>query len=488
MKALRTFSILILLLFSISCSNSEKKSKRIELKKEIDTYLAGVMDLHNIPGLALAVIENDQVVYENYFGIASIEDSTSVNSNTLFRVFSTTKLVTTVGVFQLYEDGKLDLEDTISKYLDKLPVEWQQVKIKNLLSHSSGLPDIIRHESTLSDDELKEKLYQEEMEFVTGFKHSYNQTNYWLLAQIIEKITGSTFEGYILQNQFDTSLTGVLFSSNSLENIPNRATRYFYSDKNKVFEKDTNNNGTRGHSGNGLNITLNRFIEWDKKLKGNTLLERKTKHKMWTPFKFSNNFNVQKDNFLHGWGCYHVNDLDSYGFSGGNLSAYRFFPNDNTTIILMSNGYESPAFDIIVNDLARLIMSGSAYSSDLTLEDDIMRLLSNEQFDQATVSLKKLKTENPKSLFDNLKWNINGIANAYNWNDKPEKATRVYQLNAEAFPNWWIASSSLAEFYEERTDTVNAVKYYKQAILLNEKNEWNYNEEMKHKLIELENK
>ena len=138
--------------------------------------------------------------------------------------------------------------------------------------------------------------------------------------------------------------------------------------KTRYLKKDTNNNGTRGHSGNGLNITLNRFIDWDKKLKENMLLEGKTKHKMWTPFKFSNNFKVQKDNFLHGWGCYHVNDLDSYGFSGGNLSAYRFFPNNNTTIILLSNGYETPAFDIIVNDLARIIMSEPAERLGLTLE------------------------------------------------------------------------------------------------------------------------
>ena len=122
------------------------------------------------------------------------------------------------------------------------------------------------------------------------------------------------------------------------------------------------------------------------------------------------------------------------------------------------------------------------------MKDDIIRLLSNEQFDQAAISLKKLKTENPKSLFDNLRWNINSIANVYKWNDKPEKAMRVYQLNAEAFPNWWISSSGLAEFYEERKDTVSAVKYYKQAILLNEKNEWNYNEEMEYKLNDLENK
>ena len=69
MKKIKIISILLLLLYSISCSNSEKKLNGIELKKEIDTYLTGVMKLHNIPGLALAVVEDEKVVYENYFGI-----------------------------------------------------------------------------------------------------------------------------------------------------------------------------------------------------------------------------------------------------------------------------------------------------------------------------------------------------------------------------------------------------------------------------------
>lgn len=480
MKISKGLAITLLLLFSFSCSSPKEKNHTVEIRNEIDGYLTKAMELHNIPGLALAIVEDEKIVYENYFGKASLERNGSVDENTLFRIFSATKLITSTGVFQLIQNGELNLEDTISKYLDDLPIQWQKIKIKNLLSHSSGLPDIIRYKSALSDEELMEKLSEDKMDFVTGNQFRYNQTNYWLLAQIIEKITGTTFDEYILKNQFDNAANGVLFSSNSLETIPNRASRYFYNGKTKEFEKDTNNSGIRGHSGNGLNITLNKFITWNNQLDNGELLDEKTKATMWSPFNFAN----QKDNFLHGWNNYLVNNLDSYGFSGGNLAAFRKFVMNDITIILLSNGYEIPAFDIIVNDIARIVIP-ELRSKSLTLEEDVMNAVLNDRFDMAKHSFKKLKEENPKANFDNLKWNINGIGNSYSWNDEPEKAFKVFKLNADANPNWWIAFASLAEIHESQKDTLNALKNYRRAIFLNEKNQFNYNEQMEMRIGEL---
>jgi CubicO group peptidase (beta-lactamase class C family) len=438
------------------------------------------MELHNIPGLALAVIEGDKVVYENYFGKASLENNIQVGEKTLFRIFSATKLITSTGVFQLIQEGKLDLEDKIFMYLNDLPNQWKDIRIKNLLSHSSGLPDIIRYKSTLSDEELLEKLAHDKMEFVTGNQFRYNQTNYWLLAQIIEEVTGMPFNKYVQENQFDNATSGVLFSSNSKAAIPNRATRYFYNGKSKEFKKDTNNSGKRGHSGNGLNITLDSFIEWNIRLDNNELLDQKTKSQMWAPFNFTNG----KDRFSHGWGSYAVNNLDSKGFSGGNLAAFRKFVNENTTIILLSNGYEIPAYDIIINDIARMAIP-VLKEKDLTLEEDVMNDVLQNKFDEAAQSFKKLKEENDIYDFDNLKWNINSIGNSFAYNNKPEKARQIYTFNDEANPKWWISTSGIAETYELEKDSVHAIENYQKAILLNVDNQWNYNELMKKKIEEL---
>ncbi|TDN97630.1 serine hydrolase domain-containing protein [Sunxiuqinia elliptica] len=483
MRNLTVFSILLLLCFSISCSNQRESDYPAKISDKIDTYLTKAMELHNIPGLALAVVEGDQVVYERYLGKSSLEKDAPVDTTTLFRVFSATKLITSTAVFQLIQIGKLSLEDSISTYLDDLPAQWQQIKIKHLLSHASGLPDLIRHESTLSDKALMEKLSADKMDFITGSQFRYNQTNYWLLALIIEKITGMTFDEFVFKNQFDHSNDGVLFSSNSLEPIPNRAVRYFYNSKTHAFEKDTNNSGQRGHSGNGLNITLREFIEWNRKLDNHELLSSEMKSKMWEPFKFTN----QKDHFLHGWGNYPVNELDSYGFSGGNLAAFRKFVNHQTTIILLSNGYEIPAYDIIINDVARIAIP-ELTAKKRTLEEEVMSLAINRRFNEATQAFMKLKEENPSTDFDNLKWNINSLGNSYLYRENNiEKALEVFKINAEANPSWWVSMASLAETYELKNDRLHAIENYQKAIRLNEGNAWNYNEQMKNKIEELQN-
>ncbi|MEM9076959.1 MAG: serine hydrolase domain-containing protein [Bacteroidota bacterium] len=486
MRILGAVATVLFLLFSISCFNSNKGTNKVGIDQEINGYLTEAMELYTIPGLALAVIEGNNLVYENYFGKASIEDNTLVDNKTIFRVFSTTKLITTTAVFQLIEDGKLKLEDSISKYLEGLPTEWQDVKIKNLLSHSSGLPDFIRYKNTLSDKELMEKLYRDKMQFKTGHQHSYNQTNYWLLAQIIEKITSTPFDDYVRNNQFDGSRNGVLFSSNALEVIPKRATRYVFSRKTQELIKHTSNDGVRGHSGNGLNISLTKFVEWDKKLKTNKLLSENTKSQMWSPFKFANRFAYQKDDFLHGWGLYYVNNLESYGFSGGNVAAYRYFPGSKTTIILLSNGYQTPAFDIIINDIARITIP-ELRAKKSTLEAEVMKLVMNHQLDEASQSLKVLNEENPNTKFDNLKWNINGFGNSYAWNEEFDKGFEIFKLNAHTYPDWWVSISALAESFDQQKDTLNAIRNYERSVKLNEKNEYDYNEQMIKRAKELKN-
>lgn len=458
----------------ISCAGENPANEAIIDKTQIDRYLRDVMDLHRIPGLSLAIVQNRQVIYQEYFGEASLQQKTAVDKNTLFRVFSTTKLITATGIFQLIEKNQLHLEDELSTYLEHLPKPWREVKIKNLLSHSSGLPDMIRYKSDLSDHELMEKLSVADMEFETGSQFRYNQTNYWLLAQIIENITGQPFNEYILEHQFNKAKKGVLFSSNATDSVADRATRYFYNLELQKFEKDRNNSGLRGHAGNGLNITLDQFMAWNTLLDTDQLLEEKTKELMWSPFPFSDS----NHRFAHGWGIYTTNDMTSYGFTGGNLSAFRKFPGSNMTIILLSNGYELPAYDIIVDDIARMVVPELADKT-LVKEEEVMQWVVNEEFTEARQALDKLKAQNPGSLLENLKMNINGLGNNYMYAKKTEKALQVLKLNAEAFPEWWVASASLAEVYELLADTDNAIRNYEKAIALNTDNEWGYNEIMK---------
>ncbi|WP_157730095.1 serine hydrolase domain-containing protein [Tenacibaculum jejuense] len=436
---------------------------------------------HEIPGLAVAIIQDNKTLYKNYFGSSTIEKKEPIKSSSIFPLYSTTKLITSVAIFQLIEQEKLNLNDTISKYLKNLPEQWNSIQIKHLLSHSSGIPDYVKYSSDLSNEEMIKRLAEDEMEFAKGNEYRYNQTNFWLLAQIIEKITDKTYEDFVIKNQFNSNANSLIFSSNTSEVFPNKVPVYSYNRKKKKFEIPTFINGKRAHAANGINITLENIVTWNLQLDANKLLKPNTKSLMWSPFNFTNG----TDNFLSGWSITHVNDIPSYGFSGGNVSAIRKFPNQNTTIILLTNGYKIPAYDIIINDLARITIP-ELKSKNYALEENVVELIGNKKYKQALDTFKKLKTENAKLNFFNLKMAVNTSGNIALNNNDFINAMEAFKINSKIYPEWWVSYAGMAESYENLNEKSNAVLNYEKAILLN-KSYTNYNTFMKSRVTEIKN-
>jgi hypothetical protein len=330
-------------------------SQTAEQSKAIDQYIKKVIQINEIPGMAVGIVTNNKVTFQEYYGTETLESNKKVDSNSMFRVYSTTKLMSNIGIFQLIEKGKVSLEDEISKYIDNIPAEWQNVKVKNLLSHSSGLPNWINFSDIATDApnaEVINRLSKEKMEFETGSDYRYNQTNYMLITMIIEKVTGETFEEYVLKNQFSDSRNQVVFSSNSIEKIPNRIVKYVYNKNTHQYEKSTFVEGRRAHSANGLAIALPAFLQWSIHLSKNDFLKPATQALMWKPFEYKN----KEITFAHGWDMDLFNTIKSYNFSGGNVSAYRIFPAQNMAIVVMYNGYkEFPVFYPMINQIAGMM-------------------------------------------------------------------------------------------------------------------------------------
>lgn len=437
-----------------------------KIKRNIDGYLRQVQSMNQIPGLAVAVVKKGKIVYEGYYGKSSIERNSFVNKKTLFGIFSTTKLVSTVGVFQLIEKNNLNLDDKISKYIDSLPKEWKEIKIKNLLTHSSGLPDVVRFEDipyTLSDSEKLQRLSQKPMQFETGNQFRYNQTNYWLLTIIIEKVTGNSFDNYILENQFPLAKSNVVFSSDRNQIIEDRADKYDYNNKLKKYDKSTVNDGIRAHSGNGLNITLSELIRWNERLDKNVLLTKGTKHIMWTPFEFKN----QKDNFLYGWGQYTVNKKVSYGFSGGNVTAFRKFLNNDMSIIFLSNGYKY--FDVqdqVINHIAGIV-DKNLIDTYLLSQERLTSDFLNFTFQKAKENYLAIKEKNPKWNFENR---LNSIGYALIKNNRINDAIKIFELNTKENPTSGDAFDSLGEGYFTIGEYEISKKHYEKSLELSPQN------------------
>ena len=460
--------IILFLILNFFSDVSFGQKRNTETKQKIDDYIKNVMKINEIPGAALAVVKNGKVIYEGYFGKASLEENKVVDKKTLFRVYSNTKLMTTVGIFQLIEKGKLSLEDKISVHLDNLSDEWKNIKVQNLLTHSSGLPEIFRFEDipvTLSDEEKIMKLGKKPMQFVTGSQFGYNQTNYFLLKKIIEKITNLTFDDYILKNQFSTAKMNAIFSSNSSDKIANGATKYDFNHKEKKYEKSFQLNGISSHSANGMNITLQEFLKWNEKLDKNVLLNEQTKKAMWQPFNFANN----EDSFMNGWGIYTTNKVPSYGFSGGNETAFRKFIENDMTIIFLSNGHKFASLyvqDQVVNHVAGII-DNNLIDNYLNANEDITDKFVEKDFLVAEQNYLTIKKKKPEWNFEEK---LNNIGYTFLRIDRITDAINVFELNTKENPTSGNAFDSLAEGYFDNKQLELSKKNYQKSLLLDPKN------------------
>ena len=440
-----TKSILIIAFLCLTISSFSQKAKhsKNDLKQKIDNYLKEIIEVNKIPGSAVAVVKNGKVIYEQYYGKSSIEENILIDKNSIFRLYSTTKLISAIGVFQLIEKNKLSLEDKISKYLDNLPAGWQDVKIKNLVTHSSGLPDIVKFEDipySLNETEKWLRLYKKPKEFEIDDHYSYNQTNYCLLTKIIEKTSGLKFEDYVLKNQFPSTKKGIVFSANSSEFIPDRVVHYLFNFKKNEYERFNADHGKIHNSGSGLNITLKEFIAWNDRLDKNILLNLVTKNSMWSPFQFKN----EKDKFLYGWGIFETNKTTSFGFSGGNMTSFRKFVDNDLTIIFLSNGYKNYNVEEQVIDHIAGIVDEKLFDSNLLMDEKITSGFYKNDFEKAIQNYDTIKNQNPARNFENRLITI-----GYNLmnNENLKDAIKVFELNVKENSQSANAYDCLGEVY-----------------------------------------
>lgn len=193
------------------------------------------------PGAAVAILRDGRIVFKKAYGFANIEYGQPINSSSLFDLCSVTKQFTGLAISTLIQEGKIELNDDIRKYLPQVPDFGKIIKIDNLVHHTSGLRDYPEAlmiagwrytELCTLDDVMDFVSNQKELDFEPGSKESYCNTDYVLLAAIVEKVTGKSFPEWMKENVFSPlQMNNSFILSNSRAIIPNLATSYFHNNQ-----------------------------------------------------------------------------------------------------------------------------------------------------------------------------------------------------------------------------------------------------------------
>ena len=197
-------------------------------------YLSRLMAERSIPGLQVAVVQNEKIILLDTLGLANLEHQVPATHKSVFSINSMAKAFTGVALMQLVESGQLDLSAPLSRYLDELPETWRPITIRQLATLTSGLPEIMVYTAdnsvALIGDGSEEgawnTAYATPFDFPSGEGYRYTQTNYALLGKIIDRLSGKPFTEFIAERQFAAAGMPSTLYVNDQDIVPNRANTY----------------------------------------------------------------------------------------------------------------------------------------------------------------------------------------------------------------------------------------------------------------------
>lgn len=487
-KSIYLFFVILFSTFACTEKNTAiDKEERIQtpLQHEINNYMEEYQERYSIPGISCAIIKNGEIIFRKNYGYANLEHKVPVTDSAIFRLYSLTKPIISVGVFSLIEKGEIRLEDKVSDYLDNVPKEWQEVQIKHLLSCSSGLPDMVQPYNEIKDLEeeaIKQRSFALPIHFKAGARFEYSQTNFWLLQRIVEKVSNMSISDFIIQRQFSKDSKSIVFSSDARDIINNRATSYFPFSKGTMTIEHPYYLGDYSYSMNGLNLSLTDFIDWDKKLNKGALITKETIDQMWESFPFSES----EDLFAYGWGKFSSSNSLSYGFTGTGCTLYRNFPEKGLSVIFLSNGFSAwHNMDYLANTLAHKV-DATIIDNDALYSEKLLSAFSKGGITLFKESYLNMKTDEQYKDIDQASHLIN-IGFMFLDTRKESNSIDVFQFYVQEFPDSWYAYNCLGLALEQNNQPNKALSNYKKALELNTENQNDYNNLLEERIERLSN-
>ncbi len=319
-----------------------------------DIIVTQMMEMQKIVGLSLAVIKDGQTVTNKGYGLANVELNVPVTSETVIRLGSVSKQFFTTAIVKLMQDGKLDIEDSVHKFFPDAPETWRPIKIKNLMSHTSGLQregPAYDNFKIQPDINIIKSAYRLPIVFYPGEKYQYCNLAYFMLADIIKQVSDMPWQDYIDSALFKPAGMNNSYLTDFYEIIPNRASGYMHNN-------GTLMNATSMHAirpSGGFLSTSSDMIKWEKAISEEKIILTKDNwEKLWQPFIKTSDKADLKEYYGFGWIINEYNGhkvILHHGSNVGFRSSFVRFVDDGLSIIILTNTNEANP-GIIANALA----------------------------------------------------------------------------------------------------------------------------------------
>jgi len=328
------FTVFLCLALNTGCAQSDEL---------LDSIFTNKIDPHsNTPGVAVAVIKNKKIVYKKTFGMANLEYDTPLSSNSVFDIASLAKQFTGFAIAKLILDDKLSMETAVIDLLPELNNLPPTMKVRHLVHHTSGIRDIgelfaVGHfgDKLTAVEALKILKRQKGFNFELGTESDYSNSNYVLLAIIVERVSKKSFRSYCDEHIFEPlDMTHSFANDNHLEIVPDRAVAYYTDGEGFSFQQ---NNGMSLIGSSAVYSSIDDMAKWAIAMQGGNsfdpiieLMKKDGKTNDGKPTGYG-----------FGLGLGNYQGLDFIEHTGATPSGFRsaitWFPSADVSVVFLSN-------------------------------------------------------------------------------------------------------------------------------------------------------
>jgi CubicO group peptidase (beta-lactamase class C family) len=427
---------------------------------ELDSFIGEFLDWYAIPGLSVAVVQDNEIVFARGYGVADVDTGEKVTPHTLYSTASVTKLFVGAAVMQLVEKGVVKLDAPVVTYLPYFRMKDDRCKsitVRHMLSHTSGMPDMEGEEIYASwrspeyDDDALERyvrgLGDIPLSAAPGEAYMYSSMAFDVLGDMVAKVSGMAFEDYVQRNILDPlamERSTILYQAAdsallASPHLMNADLAYEVSD----FFPYSRRHPACGTLFSSV-LDMSRWAMANNNrgaLDGNRILRESSYDVMWTPA-------VREDNpvgiawLLEEFGLYKV-----YSHGGGDpgfRTEFDILPDKGAAVVVMANSWDEDINPVAIKALNLLV---GEHETDwfANFRGTIWKSLREDGVDAAIIECRRLTREHGEDNFHPAI--LNQIGNRLDEVDRTEDASRLFELNVEYYPRIYQLYNILAGVY-----------------------------------------
>jgi CubicO group peptidase (beta-lactamase class C family) len=350
-----------------------QRPARAALQRTVDSLVAAALSEGPVAGISVALVRGSDSVVMKGYGFADIENDVPATAQTVYRIGSVTKQFTSAAVMQLVEQGRLSLDDSIGKHLPTVPAGWRGVPIRQLLNHTSGIPSYTsagprwqtRMRLDLPHDSLIGIVANDPMDFPGGSAWRYNNTGYYLLGMLIERVAGRSYAQDITE-RFATPLKLPSIRYCDERSIIKHRARGYQVGPNRALLNTEPLSMNQPFSAGALCATVGDLVKWQVALASGRVVKPASYTAMTTP-----EGGAVASGYGYGLGAGalqgHRRISHNGGINGFN-SILQYYPADSLSVAVIGNT-NGPLVDRLGDNIARAALGLPLVAGPTALRD-----------------------------------------------------------------------------------------------------------------------